>query len=85
MGNTTPSLGTINANTVSTFTIAVTGAKVGLNSCAVASPVGNPGAGLGWSAHVTADDVVTVRVFNPTLGNIVTSDVVWVASVSVMV
>lgn len=85
MGSTTPSLGTINANTVVTFTIAVAGAKVGLSSCAVASPVGTPGAGLVWSAHVTADDVVTVRVANPTLGNIVTSDVLWVASVSVLV
>ena len=85
MGSTTPSLGTINANTVSTFTIAVTGADVDVSSCAVASPVGNPGAGLVWSAHVTADNVVTVRVANPTLGNIVTSDVLWVASVSVLV
>ena len=85
MGSTTPSLGTVNANTVTTFTIAVIGAKVGLASCAFASPVGSPGAGLIWSAHVTADDVVTVRVANPTLGNVITSDIVWVALVSVMV
>lgn len=77
----TPALGTINAGTVATFNITVTGADTGANQEAYASPDGDPGAGLIWSARVSGTNTVQVRVANPTSGNIITNNVLWRAGV----
>lgn len=79
-GTNTPSLGTINAGVVATFTITVTGAAAADST--YANPAGgDPGTGLIWCARVSANNTVTVRVLNPTGDNIATSDVLWRADV----
>jgi hypothetical protein len=80
-GVANPSLGTINAQTVSTFTITVTGAAAATGDYVTLGTTANPGTGLVWCGAVSAADTVTVRVANPTAGNIATTDVTWLALV----
>jgi len=74
-GTGTLTFGTINANTAGNQNVTVTGAVVG-DSC-YAVPADSPGAGLIWSAWVSAGDTVTVRLGNVTTGNVVTTDRSW--------
>lgn len=69
----------IAANSTATFTITVAGATGG--HIAVASPDQNPGAGLVWSAYVSAADTVTVVVANVTGAGIVPATATWRVSV----
>lgn len=64
-GERTIELGSISAGTVATFTMTVTGAKVNAGQVIIGAP-GTLEANLLWCGHVTADDEVTVRVYNPT-------------------
>lgn len=80
MGQATVDIGPINAGSVATFTISVPGAAVG-DPVYVAAPDTLP-AGLIWSAHVTAADTVTVRVYNPTASAVDPPSGTWVARVS---
>ena len=69
-------LGPINAQTVATADITVTGAEPG--DQVLATPTsGTPGAGLVWSVTMTASNIATVRVANCTSGNIVTTNRTW--------
>jgi hypothetical protein len=67
------------ANTTATFDITVAGAAPG--DVAHASPGGDVGAGLVWSAHTSAADTVRVTVGNVTTADIVPSTRDWRAAV----
>ena len=75
-GTTALVLGTINAQTVATADITVTGAEPGDQVYATPTS-GTPGANLVWSATMTASNTATVRVANCTSGNIVTTNRTW--------
>lgn len=71
----------IAANTTATFTITVTGAGSVGGDMAYASPNGDIGAGLVWSARVSAANTVTVTVGNVTTGNVTPATHDWRADV----
>ena len=66
VGALTIDVGSISAGTVSTFTIAVLGCKVGQGQSVALSAPSAVEASLLWCGSVTANDVVTVRLYNPT-------------------
>jgi len=74
------SFGTIPANSVATQTISVPGATSAM--AAQASPEGNIGTGLIWSARVSAADTVTVLVGNVTTGAVASFDQNWRVAVT---
>lgn len=78
---TDPGLGSIAANTTTTFTITVTGAGTQGSDMAFACPDGDIGAAFVWSARVSALDTVTVRVANVTTGAATPTGQSWRADV----
>ena len=70
--------GTVAANSVATQTVTVTGVVTDNTWMATATPISTLPAGLVWSAFVSAADVVTVRVANPTGAGIVDAARGWV-------
>jgi hypothetical protein len=79
-GSSSLNLGTIDAGASVERTIQVSGAKQ--SGSASASPQLEPGAGLTWSAYITQNGAVTVRVSNPTGSPITANIVKWNASVT---
>lgn len=57
------------------LTVEVLTARVG--DTAMATPAADPGAGIVWSAWVSADDTVTVRIVNPTGSSATLTPQVW--------
>jgi len=80
----TPQFATVSANTAKAVAVTVTGAE-SQNTVVTATPNGSPGAGLGWCAYVTAADEVTIRLINPTVAPIVTSDQTWYVRVEALI
>lgn len=81
VGTRTLDVGNIAAGTVTTFTITVTGCRVNHGqTVALAAPSGL-NASLLWCGQVTADDTVTVRLYNPTAGGIDPASATWDARV----
>lgn len=77
VGTGTIDLGSIAAGAVSTFTITVTGCRVGKQqSVAVAGPPALEANLMAWGI-VTADNTVTIRVHNPTAGAIDPVSATW--------
>lgn len=64
VGSRTFDIGSIAPGAVETFTIPVQGCRVNQGQSVAISAPANVPAGLIWSGHVTADNVVTVRVYN---------------------
>lgn len=79
VGSATVTPGTINAQTVYTTTITVTGAAVGMD--VIVTPFSTFTAGLTWSGSVTAANTVTLRIANPTAGNLAAAAGKWTARV----
>lgn len=79
--NSSPGMGSIAAQTTTTFTIAVLGAVAG--GTASANPDSSIGVAFVWSSFVSAANVVTVVVANVTVGASTPVDRVWRAVVSV--
>lgn len=75
VGSVTTDLGSIAAGTVATFTISVPGARA--NMTVQLGPPAGLEANLIWGGLVSADDVVTVRVLNPTGAPIDPASGVW--------
>jgi len=67
--------GTITANTATTVTVTVPGAQLG--DGVIATPNGNPAAHCVWSAFVSAQDTVSVKLANPNGANQVSTDRSW--------
>lgn len=81
-GSGTLTFGTVNGQTCSEQSLSVSGAST-TNFGAFASPASSLGSSnLSWSAWVSASNTVTVRVCNPTAGNIAVSAVSWGATVN---
>ena len=80
VGTGTVNPGTINAQVVNeTQTITVKGAMAGMTV-----HLGPPAAftaGIMWGGYVSANDTVTVRLANPTSGNIAVASGTWTARV----
>lgn len=81
VGSRTIDVGNITAGTVSTFTVTVTGCKVNQGQSVVLSPPSAIEANLVWCGVVTANDTVTVRLYNPTGGGINPASGLWGARV----
>lgn len=71
--------GTVNANSVATRTLTVTGSL--MIDTVFASPNDEVGAGLVWSARVSGTNTVEVRLANPTSSNITSTVRTWRVSV----
>lgn len=82
VGTRTINIGNIVAGTVTTFTISVVGAKADMNQTVEIAAPSAVEAGLLWCGHVSADDTVTVRVANPTGGDINPASAEWAARVT---
>lgn len=81
VGTRTLDVGSIAAATVTTFTITVTGCRVAGGQSVALSPPSAIDASLLWCGLVTADDTVTVRLYNPTAGPIDPASSTWSARV----
>lgn len=79
VGSVTVDLGSLAANTTAEFTISVPGARAG--SGVVLGPPAALEADLVAFGRVSADDVVTVRVLNPTAGAIDPVEAQWTVRV----
>lgn len=66
VGTRTIDLGSIGAGAISTFTITITGALAGEQQTVLVTPPAAIEAGLMWCGFISADDEVTVRVYNST-------------------
>ena len=83
VGSRTLDVGNITAGTVSTFTITVTGCRAGQAQSVTLAPPAAIEANLLWCGAVTADDTVTVRLYNPTGAGINPGSATWGARVFV--
>ena len=79
VGERTLDLGSIAAGAVSTLTVAVPGAKPG-NTVTIGAPAALD-AGLLWCGAVSANDEVTIRVYNPTGSPIDPASATWTVRV----
>jgi hypothetical protein len=79
VGTGTVNPGNILTLTVATATIAVIGARAGMT--VQLGPPAALEADLIWSGLVTADDTVTVRLYNPTGSTITPASATWTARV----
>jgi hypothetical protein len=70
VGSEAVNVGNITAGTIQTFTINVTGAKPDEGMSVALAPPSAIEAGLMWSAFVSADDLVTVRLMAHTTGDV---------------
>ncbi len=77
IGTTTVDMGSISAGGIATFTITVTGARVGQNQTVQVTPPAAIEAGLVWAGYVSSNDVVTVRVHNTTGGAVNPASATW--------
>lgn len=67
----------ISAAGVQAQTIAVPGAKAGVGNRVLAAPESTAFSSLLWNAYVSADDVVTITMFNPTASPVTPPAVNW--------
>src|SRR3990167_9056424 len=79
IGSGTVNPGGITTLTVATATITVTGARAGMT--VELGPPAAIEANLIWCGAVTANDTVTVRIFNPTRSTITPASATWYARV----
>lgn len=77
VGETTVDIGSISAGAVATFTISAPDARPDIGQQVVLGPPSTIDASLVWCGVVSADGVVTVRVYNPTGGAINPVSGVW--------
>ena len=76
-GTTTYAAGAIGAASFVTFTVSVIGAFADKEQTVMVGPPSAINAGLLWNAVVTANNVVTIRVYNTTGGGITPASSVW--------
>lgn len=81
VGKVQVNVGNITAGTVATFTIPVNGAVADQQQTVVVTPPSAIESDLVWCGYVSADDEVTVRLYNPTGGGINPADALWGARV----
>ena len=81
-GSTTYAAGAIGAAGFVTFTVSVIGCFANKEQSVMVGPPAAIDAGLLWNAVITANNVVTIRVYNTTAGPITPASSVW--SVRVM-
>lgn len=77
VGTTTVDVGSIAAGAVATFTITVAGAKADQQQQVCLGPPSAIEANLMWCGVVSADDTVTVRLYNPTGSPIDPASATW--------
>ena len=80
-GSTTYAAGAIGATSFVTFTITVTGCYADKEQSVMVGPPAEINAGLLWNAVITANNVVTIRVYNTTAGPITPASSVWAVRV----
>ena len=80
-GTATATPGTIAAGAIGTITITVTGCRAGRGQAASASAPSGIEDGLMWSAYISANDTVTVRIYNTTAAPITPANGQWSARV----
>lgn len=81
VGTVTVDVANITAGTVATFTIPVAGCRVNKQQSVILAPPSAIDASLLWCGVVSADNTVTVRLYNPTAGGINPNSGVWGARV----
>ncbi len=81
VGSRTLDIGSIGAGLVVTFTIPVIGCKVDQQQAVSIAAPSSINASLLWCGLVSADDVVTIRISNPTGGAIDPAEARWGARV----
>jgi hypothetical protein len=82
VGTVTGTPGLIAAGAVGTLTVSVIGCFADQQQTVEVGPPSTVNAGLLWSAFVSANDVVTIRIFNGTGGGITPASSTWAVRVT---
>lgn len=81
-GSVTGTPGLIAGGAIGTLTVTVIGCFADQQQTVEVGPPSTVDAGLMWSAYVSANDTVTIRIYNTTGGNITPASSVWTARVT---
>ncbi len=82
VGTVTGTPGLIGAGAVGTLTVSVIGCFADQNQTVEIGAPSAIDAGLMWSGFVSANDIVTIRIFNGTGGGITPASLTWAARVT---
>jgi len=81
-GSVTGTPGLIAGGAIGTLSVTVTGCFADKAQTVEVGPSSTVEAGLVWSAFVSANDTVTIRIHNTTGGNITPASAVWTVRVT---